>query len=144
MIDWLCSKSFVRDNWLQGSVPTNFDQDCRSTDDLRLSEKRDSRRVCLDFRISIFSVTRPFRRTWTLLKSIPTSQLLEGPPRSRPLIRHSCTCTLWFAPRLSQTFAAVPSLNPLTSHTAVFGAGTKHSGNLSFIIYLFYQIYLAC
>ena len=29
MIDWICIKSFVRDSWLQGSVPTHFDQDCR-------------------------------------------------------------------------------------------------------------------
>ena len=26
--EWICSKSFVRDNWLRGSIPTNLDKDC--------------------------------------------------------------------------------------------------------------------
>ena len=33
MIDWICSKHFVHDSWLRSSVPTNFGQDCRKTNE---------------------------------------------------------------------------------------------------------------
>ena len=41
MIDWICSKSFVRDRWLRGSVPTNFVQDCTYNPMPHLLRQRD-------------------------------------------------------------------------------------------------------